>query len=275
MTNAPNSPPGAADQLQFDRAETVPPPPAPGAAQALSYAGVSTCAACNQPITDVYFEANGRVVCPRCRDVVLASQVGGSAVGRLFKATVVGFFAGAVGAAIWYGVRKLSNSEWGIIAVVVGLMVGGAVRYGSGGRGGKAYQFLALFITYISICANYVPDIYWGIAHGENAGDAPKLFIFAFAVVASLAVPFMAGLQNIIGMLIIAFALWEAWRINKRQDVTFNGPYRLAPVAPVPGVPGTPGMPPPFPAPAYSSPAYAAPHAAASAPPPPPPNLGL
>jgi len=39
----------------------------------------------------------------------------------------------------------------------------------------------------------------------------------------------MAGAQNIIGLLIIGFALWEAWKMNARKDGTLVGPYHLAP----------------------------------------------
>jgi hypothetical protein len=63
------------------------------------------------------------------------------------------------------------------------------------------------------------------------------LVVLVFAV--SLAAPFLAGLQNVIGLLIIGFALWEAWKINKRAKVSFAGPYSLA------GTPRAGMMPPP------------------------------
>ena len=50
--------------------------------------------------------------------------------------------------------------------------------------------------------------------------------MFAF----SLAAPFLVGAQNIIGLLIIGFALFEAWKINKRVPVRIAGPFQLAPL---------------------------------------------
>jgi len=47
-------------------------------------------------------------------------------------------------------------------------------------------------------------------------------------VVLSLVAPFLGGLRNILGLLIIAFALYEAWIINRARHLTFNGPHRLA-----------------------------------------------
>jgi hypothetical protein len=231
----------------------------------------------------------------------------------VFGAISYGVFAGLGGTLIWYGVRRLTGYEVGLIAVVVGLMVGGAVRAGSGGRGGKFYQFLAVFLTYCSIVANYVPDVYVmlrdefrkndsAFVAGDGATtlptttiaaatrattqattgpaladvesdplDAPVplegptgeilvdeggtdeenplpggilgaliavvllcIIVFAFAFFA----PILAGFENIIGLLIIGFALWEAWKLNRRQALVFNGPYAVG------------SMPPPVPPPA-------------------------
>jgi hypothetical protein len=55
-----------------------------------------------------------------------------------------------------------------------------------------------------------------------------------FAVAAAL--PFLAGFENILGLLIIAFGLWEAWKLNKRQELEILGPLTI-------------GAPPPAPAP--------------------------
>lgn len=51
----------------------------------------------------------------------------------------------------------------------------------------------------------------------------------------ALAAPFFAGIHNLVGLFIIGFALWEAWKINARRPVAFAGPYSLGT--------GTPGAP--------------------------------
>jgi len=58
------------------------------------------------------------------------------------------------------------------------------------------------------------------------------MYVVAFVV--SYALPFLAGFQNIIGILIIAFGLWEAWKFNKRVDAAITGPYTVTPVATAP-----------------------------------------
>ena len=41
------------------------------------------------------------------------------------------------------------------------------------------------------------------------------------------ALPIMVGFTSPIGLLIIAFALWEAWKINKRVPIVINGPFAV------------------------------------------------
>src|SRR6266566_11816 len=56
-----------------------------------------------------------------------------------------------VGAAVYFGIAALTGYEFGLVAIVVGLLVGGAVRKGSNGRGGRRYQLLAVFLTYTAV----------------------------------------------------------------------------------------------------------------------------
>ena len=47
------------------------------------------------------------------------------------------------------------------------------------------------------------------------------------AFVMAMAVPFMLGFENAIGILIIGFALFEAWRQNRRTKLELAGPFRV------------------------------------------------
>jgi hypothetical protein len=191
----------------------------------------------------------------------------------------MGLGAGLLGALIWLAVRRIAHLEIGLIALLVGYMVGKAVRKGSGGRGGRGYQVLAVVLTYCCIAANYMPDVLEALMHrtatpssktaahsGKNAkgdagssktnavdhtgsasDDAPRANSGAAKVIGSLAllivvfkvsliVPFLGGSKNAIGLLIIGFALWEAWKFNARRRLPITGPYSI-------GQPGSgPGM---------------------------------
>ena len=45
------------------------------------------------------------------------------------------------------------------------------------------------------------------------------------------ALPFLTGVKNLIGLLIIGFGLWEAWKLNKRTDLSISGPYQVGAAA--------------------------------------------
>jgi hypothetical protein len=113
----------------------------------------------------------------------------------------------------------------------VGLLVGGAVRMGSAHRGGVPYQLLAMFLTYASIVSTYIPDIVQGFREQPVVEDVagPVLQVLtAVAVIAfAFAAPFLIGFGNIIGLVIIAIGLYEAWKINRKPDRTVTGPFRI------------------------------------------------
>jgi hypothetical protein len=243
--------PSAGDEaLQFDKAE-------------VAFSGLRVCASCNGRFDREYFEAAGKFICPAC-----AGNFADDRAGHLLRGALFGAGAALVGTLVWFLVIKLSGSEFGLIAIAVGLFVGFAVRYGARGRGGARYQALAMALTYFSITASYVPLVIEGMADSEGAeageGGSSKdaatdsakstsqaeaapsepakapaepagthqasaggvlvalLLIFGIA----LASPFLGGFSNIMGIIIIGIALYEAWKLNKRVVVT--GPYQMS-----------------------------------------------
>lgn len=309
--------------LQFDRADYA---TAPAAAPA--------CALCQRPIDAAYFEANGQVTCAGCKDRIVAAHAGSAGPAGLVKAAGAGLAGGIAGALLYYAVSALTGYEIGLIAVVVGMLVGKAVRWGSGDRGGPAYQAMAIAITYISIVSTYVPFLIaeamrepvtanapaeaggattggttadsttpaasapaGSAATSSNAAASDTAALSAAAPAGSgastsaastpaastpaastpaasapaassstaaeepltepplsggqvllgllmalgiiLALPFLAGFQNIIGLAIIGFALFEAWKINRRATLQIAGPFTLAAAAAVNAPPAT------------------------------------
>ena len=238
------------DNLQFDRAE-----PAPGATQL----GAMTCKSCGTVLKDRYFTVNGNIVCERCRSTIEAEWVGGGAAGRLSRAVALGILAMIACSIAWYVVLVVTDHEWGILAVVVGLVVGGAVRKGSNGRGGWRYQALAIFLTYTAIVSSYVPYMIKGAREATSQittapatptdstavvtasateskpatkSGQPGGLAIAAAIIAAVgllyALPFLMGIQNLIGLLIIGFALYEAWKLNRGVELRVSGPHRVA-----------------------------------------------
>jgi hypothetical protein len=244
--------PVSTEPLQFERAD-------------FQHGAAFPCSFCKAPIAGQYFQVNGQTACPNCRDQIDSAMSGGSKPLRAFRALAAGAAAAIGGFLIYWGVRALTGYEFGLIAILIGFMVGGAVRWGAQIRGGLFYQLMAVVLTYLSIASNYTPDVIQGMRQPlaeeaaaevttdttpavaspstENSVPAdispaseptsttapaesqiPLWFAIPVAFIISLAVPFMGGL-NIIGWLIIAFGLMQAWSMNKRVPIQVSGPF--------------------------------------------------
>ncbi len=209
--------------LQFARAEVGP-------------VAAVTCLQCQQSVGETYYEAAGKTVCERCKKQIEWHLAEGAGFAGFLKALAFGAAGGLLGAIVWYAVRSLSGYEVGLIAILVGWLVGRGVNLGTGGRGGLGFQFLAALITYASIALQYVPDVWKAINESQKLDGAARVVALVIAVPLAFAAPFLAGFENIIGLLIIGFGVFQAWRMNARPAVAFSGPYRVAPAAPpVPG----------------------------------------
>jgi hypothetical protein len=75
---------------------------------------------------------------------------------------------------------------------------------------------------------------------------SPAAVVVALAlfVVLILALPFLGGFANILGLVIIGIGVYEAWKINRRVPLVIAGPFP-APASSAaafpPPVPATPG----------------------------------
>lgn len=215
---SPNAPTSAA--LQFDKVELTAP----------AQAAAATCSRCRRPVVDEYFALGRNVICPTCAKDLREGDGAG-----FLRALVLGGAAALLGTIAWFAIIKLTKSEFGLLAIGVGLFVGFAVRRGSRALGGWKFQVLAMVLTYGSITASYVPLVMSGLA----GTDASLPIIVGIA----LASPFLRGSSNIMGIIIIGIALYEAWKMNRR--IAIGGPFRLG-GTPGATAPASPGAPPPI-----------------------------
>ena len=218
------------------------------------------CSFCEAPLVSSYFELNGQPACEACRYKVEAAMAKKPGMSGFFKAALAGLGAALVGAGIYYAVLALSGYEVGLVAILVGFLVGRAVRWGSKGRGGRSYQVLAVFLTYFAIVGTYIPlmiEEYMKenpaeteqaaasaqpAAAGQQAGaetgaETEEMGVGGFflgiglLLLLAAAIPFLAGIENILGIVIIAFGLYEAWRHNKHAVLDVSGPFQVGRLA--------------------------------------------
>lgn len=205
----------AMPSLQFDRADFA------GAAPAV------VCGACNRNVIQSYYTRGERIFCASCRESHDDGSSGGT-FGRFFRAVSASILVALGGAALWWGIRAITNYELALIAIAIGYGVGQAMQWGTRGRTNRFYQFLAVVITYTGIVWNYVPDIAQGMAEGTSVSAVHVIV----AMIMAFAAPFLMGASNFLGILIIGFGLFRAWKqTSPHAAVDFAGPYSVSPGA--------------------------------------------
>ena len=213
--------------LQFDHAEFEQAPPS-----------TVTCAACKRPIVDQYFEINGTIVCEPCKSVIDTRLRGGSGFVRFLRASLFGTAAGAVGTLIYAGSIHLTHFDLSLVSILVGYLVGRAVRAGSQNRGGLIYQLLAVLLTYLAVGATYTSVALLDQNVELPDGLVRKAILFAIVSVIS---PAINAKSSVISIAIIGFALWQAWKMNVKLKLVVTGPYKVGESGPQVAFEGAPG----------------------------------
>lgn len=250
------------DDLDFERAEFEAPE---GQAAQADPGAASTgpvgmgCVACGRAIHDAYFTRNNQFVCTSCEAPVRAAGPPGSEITRFLGALGLGLVAAAVASVLWMVVTEFTGYEIGLIAIAVGWIVGVAITMGSRGTGGWPYQLMAVVLTYTAIVFTYVPMVapaieeQWleeqaSIVVSGEASEAAmhdplaaieeadrraegtgvnKSMIYATAIAVSFTIPFLGGFDNLFGLLIIGFGLYQAFNMTAKREVMWGGPFRI------------------------------------------------
>jgi hypothetical protein len=228
QTAGPTLPP--ADELQFHTAQPVGgDTPAPG----------DRCAVCKAAIVDEYFHAQGHIVCPLCASRIESGQQAPPHL-SLVPALIYGGAAAFAGFLIYALVGIFTGLEIGLVAILIGYMVGKAIRHASKGMGGRPQQILAVTLTYFAITTSYIPlAIYHSAkerpAKSEAAASSQPAPMGAGQVVLmlaglALAAPFLELANNFvsgaISLFIIIIGLRQAWALTGRTELLLMGPYR-------------------------------------------------
>ena len=232
----------AAEDLRFDRAEPL------GAAR--------VCVACKQVIGGEYYHAQGQVVCPLCAQRIQAQQQEPPSI-SILPAALYGAGAALAGCVLYATVAIVTGLEIGIIAIVVGFMVGKAVRHASHGLGGRRQQIVAVALTYLGITASYIPVFIYQVnknpaqsqkqraarsdsgqtpGSGANAANAPArvslgralLYLLALVLAAPILGLFSNPVSGAITLFIIYIGLRQAWKLTGTTDLAITGPYRVS-----------------------------------------------
>jgi hypothetical protein len=163
----PNERPQTDASLQFDRAVSA-------AGDAGPTSDAIVCAACNSTVRTWYYDVEGAPHCAGCKQKAERNSGAVRDWGLTLRASVFGLGAAIAGALIYFGVIAITQFEIGIVALLIGWMVGWALRKGAGGRGGRRLQVIGAALTYFAVALAYLPlvikaDIDGGISAAAQA----------------------------------------------------------------------------------------------------------
>ncbi len=190
-----------------------------------------TCAGCQGPLTDSYWSAGGAVLCADCKAAVEAGQQAApdplSRVARLTRATVFGLGGMLVGASVWYLVERFAQIRVGLIAILLGWLVGKAVFIGSGRRGGTHYQILAVVLTYLGFGAAYLPFLL-GAARERGTPLGSAMASQLLLLLPRLPIMVVQDGTLITGAIFL-FGLLQAWNNTRAIRLEISGPFTVTP----------------------------------------------
>lgn len=251
--------------LQVSRSSALPTPrdvPTFSVVDAVTPVGTAPCAACRGAIVDTYYETDQGVICVPCQARMTAPGQPRTSEGQFGRALTFGVLAAIATAAGYIALLATTGRELTATLFLIGLVVGKAVRTGARGRGGRRFQWLAVALTYLAIATTYVPFVVKGYSRSSSPAassspatdaapslnaDAEFLMISTAAsaeaapakslpgaalglgalLLLAAAAPVLESATHVVGTLIMLAALFQAWRMNRRVDLTITGPYRV------------------------------------------------
>jgi len=226
--------------MQFQHAEPI-------AEASSSESSAPSCVVCHQPVGATWYQAQEQLVCPACAERIRTGQQTAPSP-SLLRAALYGGGAALAGCALYALVAIVLHAEIGLIAILVGWMVGKAIRHASYGRGGRAQQILAVTLTYFAITTSYIPVILYQAARNPHrveqrqpaqSNDAPAdarprisfSGIALLLLIRAAIAPFLSltsGISAWISLFILFIGLRYAWKLTERREILLMGPYQGA-----------------------------------------------
>lgn len=206
--------------------------------------GEVACKSCGRGISGAYYRVNGVLTCASCAERIKA-QLPQDSHAAFMRGILFGAGGAVLGLIVYAGFSVATGWMIGYISLAVGYIVGKAIVKGSGGVGGRRYQWAAVLLTYAAVSMAAVPiAISQSVKHRNavqqaQAGDTttvdtPKpspIKIVGVLALIGLASPFFElrdPLHGVIGLIILFVGIQIAWRITAGKPMDIVGPIREA-----------------------------------------------
>ncbi|MDD9943624.1 MAG: hypothetical protein OXU20_21460 [Myxococcales bacterium] len=174
------------------------------------------CARCDVRLRASFYRINGRRVCVPCQRRLRGSPLLGVAYGLL---------AAGVCVAVYYGVLRLFDIRFLLIAIVAGVAIGSAARRGMGYRTRFLNRPLSLLLTYAAVATTYLHSVL-ELQAGRPVESPMEQPILA-AWMDSLTLPFRMAMEgkNLVALTLLVLGLHESWMFSKPPKVHQEGPF--------------------------------------------------
>jgi hypothetical protein len=190
------------------------------------------CRLCNSPLATEYYRVRGQAACASCAAAARDGSQSGQSNAAFTRALLFGIGAALVGLAGYAAFTITTHLYVGYVALGVGYIVARAMKFGSGGLGGRPYQIAAVVLTYLAIALAEIPIILWQVKARIPAGH---MFAVAMRLLpVGLESPFLDmrnPVHGLINAVILFVGLQIAWRGTAATRVAVEGPFRLTPTA--------------------------------------------
>jgi len=207
------------DTPQFSTAEYLPPQ-------------IERCGLCGTPLASEYYRVHGRTACAGCASAAQNGQENGQKNTAFTRALLFGIGAAAVGLVGYAAFTIATNFYIGYVALGVGYIVARAMKFGSGGRGGRPFQIVAVILTYLAIALAEIPIALWEVRAHLPSGRMLAVAIRLLPIGLTSPIREMRDpIHGLINLVILYVGLQIAWRGTAAPRVTVEGPFRLKPAA--------------------------------------------
>ena len=201
-----------------------------------------TCAACQRPITEAYFQINGANACPECMRKIQA-QTPTDSHATFVRALAFGVAGALAGFPLYVIFALATGLVIGFVSLAVGFIVDKAMSFGSRGVGGRRYQIAAALLTYIAVSMSAVPlAIHQMREHRaqiqSSAVAAPAsapinipkaIGVLALLGIASPLLELQDPVHGLIGLVILFVGIRFAWRFTAGRTLVVSGPHTPSP----------------------------------------------
>jgi len=118
--------------------------------------GGDTCKTCGRAISGRYYRINGTLACEACAEK-LKSEAPKDSHAAFVRGLAFGVGGAILGLILYAAFGIITGLVIGYVSLAVGFIVGKAIKFGSGGMGGRRYQIAAAILTYAAVSTAAIP----------------------------------------------------------------------------------------------------------------------